>query len=173
MLILLIVLDYEASSLIYRTITDSESRIMFTPSRHDVRSFFMMAWQKHQAGQRLSALEKIAADIILLHPEYHYALQLDFLDKDYLPEHDETNPFLHMSLHLTIAEQLAIDQPKGIRSLFLNLCQKASSAHEAEHMMMDSLIEMMWQANRTHTPPDVDIYLNGLHALLGQKPVLS
>jgi hypothetical protein len=146
---------------------------MFTPSREEVRSFFITAWQKYQTKQALTDLEKIAISIILLHPEYHYVLQPDFLDKAYLPEQDETNPFLHMSLHLTIAEQLAIDQPRGIRSLFLGLCQKAQSEHEAEHMMMDSLIEMIWQANRTNTPLDVNIYLNGLTTLLGQKPFSS
>ena len=144
---------------------------MFTPSRNEVRSFFITTWQKYQAKQRLTDLEDIALNIILAHPEYHYVLQVDFLDKEYLAKHDETNPFLHMSLHLTIAEQLAINQPQGIRSLFLGICQKAPSEHEAEHMMMDSLVEMIWQANRTHSPPDVNIYLDGLTTLLGQKPI--
>ena len=139
---------------------------MFTPSRDEARSFFIITWQKYRQNQALSDLEKIALSIIVKHPEYQHALQLDFLDKDYLPEHDETNPFLHMSLHLTIAEQLTIDQPIGIRSLFFKLCQKTKSEHEAEHMMMDSLVEMIWQANRAHTAPDINIYLDGLKALV-------
>lgn len=143
---------------------------MFAPTRNEVRRFFIHAWQKHQANLGLTDLEKMALNIILVHPEYHYTLHPDFMDKDYLPEHGQTNPFLHMSLHLTIAEQLSIDQPHGIRALYLGLCQKAGSEHAAEHWMMDSLVEMIWQSNRNNTPPDVNIYLNGLNKILGLPP---
>lgn len=141
---------------------------MFTPSRNDARSFFIGTWQKYQAQVPLSDLEKIALEIIVKHPEYHYVLDKAFLQKDYFPEEGVTNPFLHMSLHLTIQEQLSIDQPHSIRALYHGLCQKTQDAHEAEHLMMDSLIEMLWQANQQHTPPDVSVYLSGLAQQLGQ-----
>lgn len=143
---------------------------MFTPSRDEVRSFFITSWQKHQHKRPLSDLEKMALTVIFLHPEYHHSLHPDFVDKDYLPERGEVNPFLHMSLHLTIAEQLSINQPYGIRAVFLKICQQTDSQHEAEHLMMESLTEMVWQANRCQTPPDVNIYLRGLYKLVGQDP---
>lgn len=137
---------------------------MFTPSRDDVRAFFLGTWQKYQISLRLSDLEKIALEVILKHPEYHIDLQPDSLQKDYAPE--SVNPFLHMSLHLTIAEQLTINQPYPIRDLYITLCQKTQDAHIAEHLMMDGLIEMLWQSSRNRTTPDVNIYLNTVRKLL-------
>lgn len=111
----------------------------------------------------------MALEIILKHPEYHHALKLDSLQKNYFPEEGVTNPFLHMSLHLTIKEQLSIDQPYPIRALYLELCQKTQDAHEAEHIMMESLIEMLWQAGQNQSMPDVTIYLTGLASFLGKN----
>lgn len=142
---------------------------MFTPSRADVRSFFIHTWQKYQGQVPLSGLEKMALDTILKHDEYHYALDQSYLQKDYFPEQGTTNPFLHMSLHLTIAEQLSIGQPYPIRALYAKFCQKTQDAHEAEHLMMDSLIDMLWQANQQHTPPNVSLYLGGLAKQLGEN----
>src|SRR5688572_1720446 len=90
---------------------------MFAPTREEVRRFLFDAWAKFKAQQSLTALEKVAVEVISGHPEYHAVLDKPdaFADKDYLPEFGETNPFLHISMHLSIAEQLSIDQPPGIR----------------------------------------------------------
>src|SRR5512132_4110339 len=96
---------------------------MFTPSRDDARRFLIEAWAKFRAGQPLSALEKMAADLIALHPEYHAVVENPerHVERDWRPESGETNPFLHLSLHLAVAEQLGVDQPAGIRSHFERL----------------------------------------------------
>ena len=71
----------------------------------------------------LSAMENMALEVILLHPEYHAMLDdaERYQNKDYLPEMGDTNPFLHMSMHIAIKEQLSIDQPPGIRQRFERL----------------------------------------------------
>ncbi len=81
-----------------------------------------------------------------------------YQDKDYLPELGETNPFLHLMMHLTIEEQISIDQPPGIRAHFVRLTQKLESEHDAQHRMMECLSEMIWQAQHDRTQPDAALY---------------
>src|SRR5215510_5074374 len=105
---------------------------MFNPSREQVRETFYVAWRKYRAGELLAGIEALALDVILQHPEYHQALEDPerSRDKDYV---DESNPFLHMSLHLALEEQLSIDQPPGIASAFERLAARAGERHDALH----------------------------------------
>lgn len=123
---------------------------MFSPSRDQARQFFFATWAKFQANQSLEGAERLALEAILDHPEYHPLLnQPDrYLDQDYPPEFGETNPFLHLSMHLAIAEQLSIDQPPGIRSRYEQLLKIHGEAMPAQHEAMDCLAEMIWQAQR-------------------------
>jgi len=109
-------------------------------------------------------MEEIALDVILLHPEYHCILDdmERYHDKDYLPEMGITNPFLHMSMHIAIKEQLSIDQPPGIRDRFDRLQKKNKDAHETMHQIMECLAEMLWQAQRSQSTPDASIYFECL-----------
>ncbi|WP_211230948.1 DUF1841 family protein [Chitinilyticum aquatile] len=136
--------------------------MLFNPSREEARRFFINTWQKHLHGQALADLEAIVVDILEAHPEYHRYLQEDYLDRDWPPEHGDTNPFLHISLHLAIAEQLSIDQPPGVRALYGELRTRHGDAHKALHDMLECLGEMMWQAQRQQTQPDPAVYLDGL-----------
>ena len=106
----------------------------------------------------------MALDVALLHPEYHAMLDDpdSYLDRDYQPEGGDTNPFLHMSLHLAIREQLSIDQPPGICAAYANLLQAIGEEHAALHRMLDCLAEVLWRAERTGTPPDGRFYLDCL-----------
>ena len=137
---------------------------MFNPSRDQARQFLFDLWRKYAQHQPLTALESMALESILQHPEYH-ALLADperFQDKDYLPEQGETNPFLHLSLHLAIAEQLSIDQPPGIKSRYQKLLAQSNDPHQAHHQLMECLGEMIWQAQRNRTAPDPAIYFDCL-----------
>lgn len=137
---------------------------MFNPSRDEARRFLVDAWTKYRAGQPLSDLEGIVARIVSLHPEYHPLLEQPekFAHRDYAPEAGETNPFLHLSLHLAIAEQLAIDQPPGIRAQFERLRAARGDEHAALHVVLECLGEVMWSAQRHGTPPDAQLYLDCL-----------
>jgi hypothetical protein len=123
---------------------------MFNPSKDDVRRFFCDTWRKHRAGSVLSPLEAVALDWMLKHPEYH--AEFDDLDaalaREYTIDEGHTNPFLHMSMHLAIAEQLSIDQPPGIRAAFHKLVTRRGDEHAAMHDVMECLGEAVWSAQR-------------------------
>jgi hypothetical protein len=137
---------------------------MFTPSREDARRFYFDVWEKYRRGEPLAGLESIALETLLKHPEYHTVLEHRdrFGDKDYLPEFGETNPFLHMSLHVALTEQISIDQPPGIRGEFERIAAAHGDEHKALHEMMECLTETIWRAQRDNAPPDADAYLECL-----------
>lgn len=134
---------------------------MFNPSRNQARQFFFDTWRKYRAGEELSGLEKIALEIILMHPEHHALLDAPerYLDRDYAPDDGALNPFLHLSLHLAVEEQLSIDQPPGIRAAFERLRAKSGDEHDAKHALLECLAETIWQAQRTGVAPDEKTYL--------------
>jgi hypothetical protein len=137
---------------------------MFKPSREQARQLFFQTWKKYRQREILSGIETIALEVILQHPEYHRMLDDPdrFLDKDYLPEMGDTNPFLHMSMHVAIKEQLSINQPIGICERFARLQKNTGSEHAATHQIMECLAEMIWQAQRTQSAPDATIYFECL-----------
>ncbi len=133
---------------------------MFGQDRDSLRRYYLQCWQKKQAGQTLDALEQQIAQVIHEHPEYHRQLEHaeQVLQRDYLPENGDTNPFLHMGLHLGLREQLATHRPAGIFTLYQTLAAQYGG-HEAEHRMMECLAESLWQAQRTQSAPDEAAYL--------------
>lgn len=137
---------------------------MFTPSQHDVRRFFCETYQKTQKHGILTPMETIASGWIAQHPEYHDALADTeaALQADYSVDQGRTNPFLHLSMHLTIAEQISVDQPKGVRAAFQQLAHQFNSEHEAHHQIMEALGEMIWTSQRTGLPPDGQSYIEAL-----------
>ena len=134
---------------------------MFNPSRDEARRFLVGAWTKFRAREPLSALEQTAAELIALHPEYHPIVEAPerHLDRDWQPEGGEANPFLHLSLHLAVAEQLAIDQPPGIRAEFDRIRAARGEEHAALHALLECLGEVVWTAQRHGTAPDAQLYL--------------
>lgn len=141
---------------------------MFNPSQDEVRRFFCEAFRKHRANEILSPIEAMAADWIGQHPEYHDVLSdvEAALARDYSVDSGQTNPFLHLSMHLSIDEQISIDQPRGIRDAATALTLRLDSAHEAQHKIMECLGEMIWNAQRTGQPPDGDAYIESVKRLL-------
>jgi len=137
---------------------------VFNPSRDEARAFLVEAWNKHRAQRPLSALERIAAGLIAMHPEYHATFENPdrHVERDYAPETGDVNPFLHVSLHLAVAEQLAIDQPPGIRAQFERLRAARGDEHAALHAVLECLGEVIWSAQRQRTPPDAALYLDCL-----------
>jgi hypothetical protein len=135
---------------------------MFAPSQQDVRRFFCEAYAKSRQGAPMTALEIVAADWIGQHPEYH----ADLADLEaalaavYEIDEGRTNPFLHLSMHLSISEQVSIDQPPGIRQAVDVLTARRASAHAAHHEVMECLGDMMWTSQRSGLPPDGAKYVD-------------
>ena len=140
---------------------------MYNPTRDQARRFLIDAWAKRRTKLPATPLETLAADLIEIHPEYHEPLGADdALQREWTPEQGETNPFLHLSLHLSIEEQLSINQPPGIRPAFEALQAKLGDRHAALHGVLDCLGEVMWRAQRDRAEPDGAAYLDCLRRKL-------
>ncbi len=142
--------------------------MLFGQNRDQLRRIYFEAWRKYREKLPLEPLEEMLASVILEHPEYHALLENEDAsrDKDYLPELGQTNPFLHMGMHIAIREQLATDRPTGIRELYKQLLTRLHDTHTVEHSMAECLAEMIWQAQRSNTAPDEISYLDRLRSLV-------
>ena len=134
---------------------------LFNPSRDEVREFFFNTWSQFKAQKPLTDLEQIALSIIHMHPEYQAILDASaqFKHQEYFPEFGESNPFLHMSLHLSILEQISINQPIGIAGIYAALKTKHQNEHDAQHDILECLAESIWQAQRNKSALDDNTYL--------------
>jgi hypothetical protein len=135
-------------------------------SRDEIRKVYLKVWQKMQNQSLLEPMEAIIADVIKLHPEYHQILDKGecAVEKDFSPEDGQTNPFLHMGMHITLREQAGGDRPAGIHDIYQNLVQQ-KGMHEAEHAMMECLGQTLWNAQRHNAMPDENAYLACLRQL--------
>lgn len=141
---------------------------MFGQDRNQMRQFFLSSWLKFREQQALEPLEALVAGVISDHPEYHAFIESgdDALGKDYSPDDGQTNPFLHMGMHITIREQLQTDRPPGITSTHQQLVMKIGDAHEAEHHMLECLGLVLWESQRSGAMPDEMQYLECVKKLL-------
>lgn len=142
---------------------------MFTPNQTDVRRFFCGAWRKQQQHEPLDALEAIAVQWMLEHPEYHGVLADEEKALAQVGEANETNGFLHLSLHLSITEQCSIDQPPGIREAVEQLTQRHGDLHAAHHDVMECLANLIWETQRSGRAPDVQGYLAAVQRKLTRR----
>ena len=140
---------------------------MFGADRKQARAVFFRAWQRHRQRQPLEGVENIIVTVALRHPEYHALLENPdgHEDRDYPPESGAANPFLHLSLHVAIEEQLSLERPPGLRVCYQALLKKLGDEHEAQHRMLECLGETLWRADRDRTPPSDSEYLECLRRL--------
>lgn len=133
----------------------------------ETRQMYFSSWKKYQDKQLLSALEQQIANVIIEHPEYHQFIEnpARYHEHSYYPEFGETNPFLHMGLHLGIREQVQTNRPEGIATVFNQLLLKTQDRLAAEHLMMDCLAECLWLSQKNNLAPDEQEYLNSLTKL--------
>jgi len=143
---------------------------MFSQDRNSMRRYFLEAWRKARGGEPLDPLESQIAEVIRGHPEYHSLLEAPekAMGRDYLPEDGETNPFLHLSLHIAILEQVSTNRPTGVRDLYQRIARSVGDAHEAEHRIMDCLARRLWEAQRSGLPPDERSYVECIERLADQ-----
>lgn len=140
---------------------------MYAQDKDGNRQVFIDSWQKASAGEALEPLEKMIADVVRQHPEYH-ALLADAdaaLGADFTPESGKENPFLHMGMHIALHEQLSTNRPTGIVELYQALGRELPGPHEVEHAMMECLGVALWEAQRNAAAPDDQAYLECLRKL--------
>jgi hypothetical protein len=137
-------------------------------SRDELRRAYLEAWQRHRSGALLAPLEAQIAAVIAEHPEYHAWLESgdETLHAEFSPEQGQSNPFLHMGMHLALRDQVATDRPPGIAALALRLGTTLGTAHAAEHRMMEALGRALWEAQRAGRAPDEQAYLEEIARLV-------
>jgi len=142
--------------------------MLFTQDRTRTRQLFRSAWQKKINDEALEPLEKQIVSLLEEHPEYHKLLtgSENLLDHDFTAEDGSENPFLHLSLHLALREQVGTDRPAGIASITRSLLLKHGDGHTVEHMMIERLGLFLWEAQRQSRAPDEQGYLHSLRELL-------
>ncbi len=149
--------------------------MFYTTERDKLRQFYVDTWKKNRAGEPMDAMETMLARVIDLHPEYQTLLNnQSHLGNNYFPGMGETNPFLHMGMHLGLQEQVSLDRPAGIQAIYQKLGNKLGDVHNTEHAMMDCLAESLWLAQKNGVEPDEKEYLQNLRTLLikqGVKPL--
>jgi hypothetical protein len=133
-------------------------------SRDQIRQTFCAIWDKHREGLPLDSHETLIRDVMVEHPEYHAVLEDadSALGREYQTETGQTNPFLHMGMHISLREQLATDRPAGIRRIYQSQLARSGDVHAVEHQMMECLGQALWEAQRAGTLPDEQGYLNCL-----------
>ena len=139
--------------------------MIFGTDRNELRQMYFDAWRKSKTGAMLSPLEAQIATVIEDHPEYQQLMTEAVVDAAFTPDEGQTNPFLHMGLHLAIREQVATDRPPGISAIFNNLLVKTGNAHDAEHLALECLAETLWEAQGSNAMPDEAAYLERLRKL--------
>ncbi|MGR9089487.1 MAG: DUF1841 family protein [Gammaproteobacteria bacterium] len=138
---------------------------MFAQTREEVRAHFLAVWQKMATKSPLEPIEALLADVIERHPEYHALLNRpdEVLNADFSADASGVNPFLHMSLHVAIREQLQTDRPTGVVSTYRALAEQGRlEPHAIEHRMMECLSASLVEAQRKAVAPDEAAYLDCL-----------
>jgi len=142
--------------------------MLFGDDRSQWRRYLCEVWRKQCSGQPLEPLEWVIAGVVDRHPEYHPLLAEPetALTRDYFPELGETNPFLHLGMHIAIQEQLVSNRPAGVADIYQRLAQRLGDPHQAEHLMIECLGETLWEAQRTGSAPDEGRYVHRLNRLV-------
>jgi Domain of unknown function (DUF1841) len=141
--------------------------MLFGQDRDQLRRMYCEAWSRHQQHLHMEPLQAEIAAVVAQHPEYHALLENpdQAVGKEYLPDLGETNPFLHMGMHLAIREQVSTNRPEGILTLYQQLALVCDDLHALDHQLMECLAEMIWQAQRDGSMPDEDRYLECMKKL--------
>lgn len=138
---------------------------MIVEDRDGSRRIFLETWDKYRKGESLDNMETLILQIILLHPEYHQLLSAgdQVLAQDFGVADD--NPFLHMGLHIAVSEQLQSDRPFGVRVIYQSLTEKYPDEHQLQHLLMECLEKLLWQAREEGRAIEESEYLECLRSL--------
>jgi hypothetical protein len=141
----------------------------FQQDRNELRQTYFDVWRRRADKARLEPMELLILGVMEEHPEYHGFLDDPdaSLDRDFSPEYGQSNPFLHMGMHIAIREQLTTDRPPGFAEAYAAVVRQCGDSHEAEHRILECLAETLWRAHRDGASPDELDYLDKVRTLGG------
>jgi len=142
--------------------------MLFGQDRNQLRKVYFQSWYKFKNKQPMEPMESLIANLINQHPEYHdfFSQSEQNQAKDFTPEMGQSNPFLHLGMHISIKEQLGTQRPAELSALYQSLCTKLGESHAAEHQIMECLGQMLWTAQRDNQTPDESLYIECVKKLL-------
>lgn len=118
-------------------------------------------WGMVKSGQRdeLSDKENKLAEILIDHEEYsdHFE-NIEILDGREYDAGAEFNPFLHISTHQMVEDQLSANLPVETALFYQALEGKGFSHHEAVHVIMMILVHVMHASALSKSPFDAARY---------------
>ena len=137
---------------------------MYTNNRDAYRQAFFIAWDKYKKKLPLEPVESQLIEVILLHPEYHALLERPnaYEQQEFT---FEENPFIRMSLHLTVREQVRTNRPAGVTAIYQELLKKYINGQEVEYRMMECLAKILLHSQQSGTMPNEEEYLKQLKVL--------
>lgn len=138
---------------------------MWSSDRTTLRKVFYQAWQNFKEQRPLNGVEALIAEAVLAHPEYQPFFENGATEEGLGADPEQGAPFLHLGLHIALAEQLTTDRPAGVTDQWARLRTALKDDHRARHLMMECLEETLWQAQHAGTLPDDTAYLACLRAL--------
>lgn len=138
---------------------------MWSSDRTTLRTIFFRAWESFKEQRPLNGVEALIAEAILAHPEYQPFFEAGATEEGLGADPEQGAPFLHLSLHIALAEQLTTDRPVGVVGEWVRLRAALKDDHRALHLMMECLEASLWQAQHGGTDPSDTSYLACLHAL--------
>jgi len=131
---------------------------------------FAKAWRDHEAGKPQDKQGVMIAEVVAMHPEYHADIDSGVArHREYDGSDGQSNPFLHMAMHIAVREQLGVDLPPGVVKIHRQLTRRLGDVHSAEHQMLECLAEVLWSAQLDGTEPDIEKYVVALKQVVRQR----
>jgi hypothetical protein len=122
-------------------------------------------WVAAKAGRPLAGEEAAYAKAMLDHPEYHNAWE--FADQVGAAEYvvDGANPFLHITVHVIIENQLAQGDPPEVAKTLERLLGQGMGRHGAIHAIAAAFMEVAFPAFQGREPFNTKRYIKKVRRL--------
>jgi len=137
------------------------SKVYGNLQREAFRKAVYRIWNMIQAGllDEMDESESGIAKILLDHPEYEEIFEdTEILDGREFDAGTSGNPFLHISFHKMVDDQLASGRPEEVRFFLESMEDKGYDRHEIVHALMKILVCLISDAMKNQKSLDVNHY---------------
>jgi hypothetical protein len=125
-----------------------------------------LIWEASNQGIPLHDEEhQRLAEVLQQHPQYHNAWEFADQIEDVEYVIDGVNPFLHVTFHSIIENQLATGDPPEVRAALQRLLRKRLSRHDAIHRLAQVFTEELFPVLKQDRPFNQERYVRKLRKL--------
>lgn len=130
------------------------------------RQHYGMVWQLALAGAPLTIEQMRLVRVMQEHPEYRSIWDNPEEASAGLEDLTEPNPFLHVTAHMMVEEQIAGRNPPDVAVVVSRLTRSGDSRHEAIHKVANVLMGEVWDVLAKKREFDREKYVRRLGELL-------